>query len=123
MNSSLENNEEQELELTEKLKLVSPDDFVSFFTEKNLTPLHCPICNGTSMTFPLIAGEITMSPQGGETKEYLVASRAVLDSDPASVTSYQYRIICKNCTYEMAFNSNLLINWVIERKKGASDNG
>lgn len=113
--------EEKKKELEEKLKSVSPYDFVLFFAAKKIAPLHCPICGSVSMTFPLIAGETTVTPTGFEQKEYLVASRAAIDSDPNSFTSYQYRIICKNCTYEMAFNAQLLINWLDERNNGVLD--
>lgn len=111
-------------ELINRLRSVTPDDFDAFFHDKNLLPLRCPVCNHSDMMFPLTGIETVIShdPNGFSHREFIIPNCISSESSPNSLTGYQYRIVCKNCTYELAFNALLLINWIEEKKKGIKNN-
>ncbi|MCW7549190.1 hypothetical protein B5C26_02410 [Photorhabdus luminescens] len=105
-----------EAELLEALKTITPDVFADFFKEKGITHLTCPICKRGNVTIPIVYDK-----SQEDSHDYVVPSLTDrLDSDGCyNLANYSYKILCKNCAYEMHFNVSRIISWA--EKKGDHD--
>ncbi|MDE9455933.1 hypothetical protein [Xenorhabdus bovienii] len=105
-----------------KLRLITPDKFVEFFQGKGIDQLICPICKHGDVAIPTMSEPSVNSGKEFNEWRYVYPSLTPgYDSeDDYTLNHYSYRILCKNCAYEMHFNVNLIISWA-EKNNGDHD--
>lgn len=105
-------------ELQQRLERISADDFALFLAEKNIGRLFCPMCRSRNMSIPLVEafGYAVIKDEPSHSPRYSFIEFICIDPNrPASILSYQYRIICKNCGFTSHYAVHPVVEWVESR--------
>ncbi|WP_339057613.1 hypothetical protein [Candidatus Regiella endosymbiont of Tuberolachnus salignus] len=110
------------LSIHQRLERVTPELFTRFFYAKKVPEMSCFWCHTANMSIPQM--DVTPvaaynpdseSTSGGASQSSsYVGYICINPTQPTSVLSYQYRIICKKCGFTNHIAVHPILNWLEE---------
>ncbi|EAT9391678.1 hypothetical protein EOV56_17690 [Salmonella enterica subsp. enterica serovar Tennessee] len=110
-----------QLTLQRRLEKVTPELFSEYLFERGVWTVKCPMCGSTDISVPN-ASSLTVGPGGSESSIYVIPVKLDTEGPPHSLVKYEYRLICKNCSFSMHFATWPVLKWV-EQKLSDSGEG
>lgn len=93
---------------------ITPEILAKFLFERGVPTVSCPVCHSIDISVPR-ATEII---DGAEVTYVHPSKIENFGYEPrASLLQYHYRLICKNCGFEIRFAVNPVFLWLQEKEK------
>lgn len=110
--------------LQRRLEKVTPELFSEFLFERGVWTVKCLMCGSEDISVPN-ATTITVGPEGYHGGTYVIPVKLDTEGPPHSLAKYEYRLICKNCSFSMHFATWPVLKWVEEKlpDSGVGTNG
>lgn len=118
MEDEIERQARLKLKLQRRLEQVTPELFSEFLFDRGVWIVKCLMCGSEDISVPN-ASVITVGPEGGESSTYVIPVQLETEGPPYSLVKYEYRLICKNCSFSMHFATWPVINWVEQKISGS----
>lgn len=114
-------NTKNKLALQRRFEHVSPVLFSEYLYGRGVKSVKCPMCGSEDIGVPN-GSVLSVGSDGSENLTYIIPVKLDSDAPPFSLMNYEYRLICKNCSFSMHFAVWPVLKWV-EEKLSSGEHG